>query len=148
MPARGMDEGGDLPPAIVVRRLGDAVLAGADGRAVTLLSAPAAASFGGVLHWQALVAAARAECPDTPFVDLLDCGIAPGRALEALRLGQRRLVLAAAPALLASLRARAATVGAVVLDRRPDALDLSPFGRAPAEARRRVARWLDQAGVR
>ena len=60
---------------------------------MTLISAEGAALYMGVAWWQALVAAARAAHPSTPCTDVLDCADSPGRAMAALRMGQRALVL-------------------------------------------------------
>ena len=68
--------------------------------------------------------------------DLLDCGDAPGRALEARRLGQRVVVVRTTPALAASLAGR----GLVVLGVPPAALDLGVPGAA-----RGLAAWLGRA---
>ena len=131
-----------LPPCCVVRGFDEGRLALRDGRPVTLLSAPAAASFGGAATWIALVAALRVAHPCLAFHDILDCGDAPGRALEALRLGQRHLVFTGAAGVRQALRERAAALDATVLAERPAALDLSLYARAPEEAARRLARLL------
>jgi hypothetical protein len=75
-------------------------------------------------------------------IDILDCAAAPGTAMAALRIGQRRIVLDPGPAFTA-VSAAAATLGAVVLDARPAALDMGERG-----AERRLAAWLqgDKAG--
>ena len=108
-----------LPPCCVVRGLFEGRLALRAGRPVTLLSAPGAASFGGSASW-----------------------IAPGRALEALRLGQHILVFTGEAPAEQALRERAAALGATVLAERPPALDLWLYVRAPDEAARRLARLL------
>ena len=104
------------------------------GRPITLLSAPGAACFAGVGWWRALVAASGA---DGSVADILDCGPAPGRALEALRAGQRLLVLRAEPRVWADIAGRAEACGGALLAEAPKALDLS----APA-ALRGLSRWL------
>ena len=144
MPAAssGMTASSRLPPCCVVRGIADGRLALGDGRPVTLLSAPGAASFGGAATWIALVDALRDERASVPFRDILDCGDTPGRALEALRLGQRLLVFTGTSPVRMALCERAAPRGAVILGQRPEALDLSPYVRAPAEAAKRLARWL------
>ena len=113
-----------LPPCCVVRGLVEGRLALRAGRPVTLLSAPGAASFGGSASWIALVGTLRAEHPSLGFLDILDCGDAPGRALEALRLGQHILVFTGEASAEQALRERAAALGATVLAERPPALDL------------------------
>ena len=120
-----------LPPCIVIHGLAHARLALAPARPVTLLSAPGAALFAGAGWWRALIAAAGTEAPD-----LLDCADAPGRALEGLALGCRRLVLLPCPA-WEDVAERAAAQGAALLAARPPALDL-----AEPEAGRRIAAWL------
>src|SRR5579875_530165 len=84
-------------PAVVVRGLAEARAALAPGLPVTLLSTPGAALVGGCGWWRALVAAAAAERPGLIAADILDCADAPGRALEAMRAGQRLIVLAPCP---------------------------------------------------
>lgn len=140
-----MTAGRTSSPAVVIHGLDDAraaldaaARAGCD--ALTLLSAPDAACFMGAAWWRALLAAASAFAPGLRRNDLLDCGDAAGRAVEALRLGQRGLVLSATcPQRLAVLE-RAAPLGAVVLARRPPALDLAEPGAA-----RRLQAWLSGA---
>ena len=83
-----------LPP--IVRRvhsLAEAREILSAGVPVTLISAPGAALYAGCGWWRALIAAARAACPDTVCVDILDCADATGMALAALRIGLCRLVL-------------------------------------------------------
>lgn len=125
-----------LPPAVVIHGLPHARAALALRRPVTLLSGPDAALYGGCGWWWSLVAAARAEYADAP--DILDCGAAPGRALEALGIGCKLLILQAGPA-FADVADRAARTGAHVLPDRPVALDLAGRG-----ASRRLAGWLGQ----
>jgi hypothetical protein len=125
----------NLPPAVVVHGLDQACAALVPGLAVTLLSAPAAARFAGAGWWRALVAAARATHPATPCADVLDCADAPGRAMEAIRIGQRILVLdPACPAF-----ARVASLATVLPDR-PPALNLGARG-----ASLRLRDWLGAA---
>jgi hypothetical protein len=118
-----------LPPCIVIHGLAHARLALAPGRPVTLLSAPGAALYAGCGWWRAVIAAAQTDAPD-----ILDCADAPGRALEALSIGCRRMVLLPCPAWDA-VADRAA--GALLLRERPPALDLAAPG-----ASRRIAAWL------
>jgi hypothetical protein len=79
-----------LPPAVTVHGLPHALAALAPGRPVTLLSAPNAAVYAGVGWWRAVVAAAGSP------PDILDCGAAAGRVLEARcaiwRPGSRRMI--------------------------------------------------------
>jgi hypothetical protein len=122
----------DLSPAVVVHGLADARAALAAGRAVTLLSAPGAALYAGCLWWRELVQASGHE-----GVALLDCGAAPGRALEALRLGLRGIVLEVPPPAFAVVAELAAAQGALLLAAAPPALDLGVPG-----ANRRLKSWL------
>jgi hypothetical protein len=129
------------PPSVIVHGLADARTALAPGLKVTLLSAPGAALYAGCGWWQALIEAARASYPETEAGDLLDCGDAPGRALEALRIGIRGLVLhPLCPAFPAVARV-AAEAGARLLEAPPPALDL---GRAGAV--RELEAWLRVTG--
>ncbi len=124
-------------PAVVVHGLADVAATLSRGRGATLLSAHGAALFAGVGWWRALVAAGRAAWPGVEFDDVLDCADAPGRVLEALRCGQRALVLDPGCPAGAALRALAEHEGAVLLGRRPEALDLGERG-----AVRRLGAWL------
>lgn len=69
--------------------------------------------------------------------DLLDCGSSAGRAMEALRIGLRRLILLPDCAQHGAVLARAAPLGAEVASVRPEALDL-----AERNAAHRLAGWL------
>ncbi len=129
-------------PAVVMHGPDDARLAldaaaRAGCAAVTLLSAPDAACFMGAAWWRALVEAAVPLHPEVLRQDLLDCGNAAGRAMEALRLGQRGLILSPACPQRDAVRERADALGAIVLPSRPPALDL-----ALPDARRRLDSWL------
>ena len=124
-----------LPAAVIVHSVSMARAALALGQRVTLLSARGAALYAGVGWWRSLVNAAGAG--DMP--DILDCGHAPGRALEALRVGQRRLVLRAPALVWADIADRASRRGGVLLREPPEALDLAKPG-----AERLLAGWLVQ----
>ena len=111
--------------------LADARLALSCGLPVTLLSAPGAALYAGCGWWRALVRQARAEFPDVPVADILDCADGAGQALAALRIGQQRLVLCARRARLGRGGGDRGTImAAVVLRQAPPALDLASAGRA------------------
>ncbi len=127
-------------PAVIVHGLDDARAACAPGRPLVLLSAPGAAGYAGSLWWIALAAAARAMAPGLITADILDCGAAAGYALDALRSGQRVLVLARSCPAYAAVVSAAAGIGACVLDRAPPALDM-----AASDAPRRLAAWLARA---
>lgn len=131
-----------LPPACLVRGLADIEAVLSEGRPATLLSAAAAAAFLGASTWRAVVAEARRRHPQAFFVDILDCADASGRALEALRLGQRRLVLAATAPGHASIRERAAGLGATVLDVAPEAFDVGERTLLLAARPPSLASWL------
>ena len=123
----------DHPPAVVVHGLPHLRAAMAPGRPVMLLSGPGAAIYAGCGWWRALMALGAGANPD-----LLDCGDAPGRAMEALRVGCQRLILDPAVPAWPLVAGRAAAVGAVLFAARPPALDLAAPGAA-----RRLAAWLE-----
>jgi len=125
-----------LPPAVIIHGLPHALAALAPGRPVTLLSAPGAASYAGCAWWRAVVAAALAAHPGAYAPDALDCGDAPGRALEALSVGCGIVVLHPGPA-WADISGRASSRGALLLAAAPAALDLGWRG-----ADRQLAAWL------
>src|SRR5580698_10322069 len=124
-----------LPPAVMVHGLQHARAALAPGLPVTLLSGPAAGSYAGVGWWRALVTLA-CEGSAAPS-DVLDCGESTGRALEALRAGQRLLVLRTEPVQFRDVAERAARGGGNVLAVAPPALDMASRG-----ALRRLEAWL------
>ena len=130
-------------PCVVVRGAADARLAASVGRRFTLLSARAAASFAGCLLWQAIARDARLAFPALVDADILDCADAPGRALEALRLGQRVLVLDARAPGFADLCGRAATVGATVLPSRPPFFDLGLLPKPTGHLLARLRAFLE-----
>jgi hypothetical protein len=124
--------------------MADARAALAPGLTLTLLSAPGAALLAGCGWWRALVAAADAERPGLVAADILDCADAAGRALEAMRAGQRLIVLADCPA-RADVADAARGYGAVLLAGRPPALDMGSRGALAA-----LPAWLagdSEAGV-
>ncbi len=122
----------DLPPAVIVHGLADARLALAQARPVTLLSAPGAACHAGCLWWHSLLRASQ-----TPYLALLDCADSPGRALEALRMGLKGIVLGCDAGLFTAVLEPAAIYGALLLPRAPPALDLAARGAA-----RGLPAWL------
>ena len=117
-----------------------AALEAAARRPITLLSGEGAAAYAGVAWWHALLAAAAA--PRADMRDVLDCGGAPGRALEALRAGQKLLVLRAAAPVFADIALRAERLGARVLAAAPPSLDM-----ADRRARRELDAWLGGPGT-
>ena len=141
-PATPADADGPARPAVTVHGPAQLRLAADAARrlgvpSLLVLSSADAACHMGPAWWIALVRLGAAEAPGLALHDLLDCGDAAGRALQALRLGGRGLVLAADCPQRAAVLERASPLGARVLDRRPAALDL---GRRGAE--RRLEAWL------
>jgi hypothetical protein len=126
-----------LYPAVVVHGLADARTVLAVGAPVTLLSAEGAALYAGCGWWSALIARARAEFADIPIDDILDCADAPGLALGALRIGQRRIVLDPGAPGWSSVAAIATSLGGEVLTSRPPSIDM-----ADRSAARRLHVWL------
>ena len=129
-----MDPG---PPAVIVHSLADARACAAHARRFVMLSAPGAACYGGCLWWIALAAAARQAAPGLVAADILDCADAAGYALDALRSGQRVIVLARSCPAREVVVSAANGIGACVLEQAPPALDM-----ADADAGRRLAAWL------
>jgi hypothetical protein len=128
-----------LHPAVVIHGLDHVRTALRPGRPVILLSAQGAALFAGCLWWRALIEHSQAEFPGAVTADLLDCADAPGYAMAALRVGQRRLVLDPACPAFPAVAAAASRLGADVLPCRPPALDLGEAG-----ARRQLETWLQR----
>jgi len=122
-----------LPPSVIVHCWPDLRDALAPGRPVTPLSAPGAARYAGCLWWAELLAAANFSGPA-----FLDCADAPGRAVEAIRLGLAGIILTCEPARYAIVQTIAAAAGARLLPEAPPALDM-----AARNARRNLAAWLD-----
>jgi hypothetical protein len=122
----------DLPPAVVIHGLAQARVALRPGRPLTLLSAPGAAQYAGCLWWRELLR--LAEFNGAAF---LDCGNAPGRALEALKLGLTGLILTCPAPAFAVVAEIAAAQAATLLATAPPALDLGKSG-----AERHLAAWL------
>jgi hypothetical protein len=127
----------DQFPAVVIHSLADARAVLAVGCPVTLLSAPGAALFAGCGWWRAVIACASAEHSDIPLDDILDCADAPGLALGALRIGQRKIVLSSLAPGFDAVVAIARSLGGEVLTSRPPSLDM-----ADRAARRRLHDWL------
>lgn len=125
-----------LPPAVTVHGLEHARAALAPGLPVLLISAFGAASYAGAGWWRAMIAAATEELgPDRHSVaDALDCADQAGRALEALAVGCRIVILHPCPAVPAVVERAGA---AAVLLHRPPTLDLAERG-----AERRLRGWL------
>ncbi len=105
---------------IVVRSLAEAraalEAARKNGVGVTLESPAAAAGYHGIGWWLALTESLARDISDVTFDTVLDCGTAPGFALEALRAGVKTVRLDTPPQVMAALRSMAASLGGVVLD--------------------------------
>jgi hypothetical protein len=112
------------PPAVIIHGLVHASVALAPGLPVTLLSARGAGLYAGCGWWHTMVNEARRRHPSVPVIDILDCADGPGRAMAALRLGQKWLILDPCPA-WPDVAAAAFSCGATVLNTPPPALDLS-----------------------
>ena len=111
-------------PAVIVHGIDHVRQVLRAGRPVVLLSGPGAALYAGTGWWLALMAIGRAEYPATQAADILDCGAAPGRALEALRAGQRAIRLDTSVPAWPTLTSIADRLGAQVFADRPPAIDL------------------------
>jgi hypothetical protein len=122
----------EISPAVIVHSLAHVRQALAPGLPVTLLSAPGAAVYAGCLWWRQLL-------EEAAFANLalLDCADAPGRALEALKLGLTGIVLNCPPGSFAIVSEIAATQHAILLPHAPKALDLAQHG-----AIRHLEAWL------
>lgn len=136
-----------LPPALVIHDATHARQAVAAARqagcaTMLLLSSPNAGCFMGPAWWRALIGLAGSLDPAVAVHDVLDCGDAAGRAMEALRLGQSDLVLGHACPQRDAVLARAGPLGATIRAIRPAALDLAEPGAA-----RRLADWLAAGGL-
>ena len=108
---------------------------------LVLLSAHGAAGFLGAGWWLALTTLLQSRMAACGAADCLDCGAAAGRAMEALRLGQRRLILSRDCPQFEAVLERAAAQGATLESVRPPALDL-----AERHAERRLRPWLEGVG--
>jgi hypothetical protein len=102
-----------------------------------LLSAPGAAGFLGPGWWAALINSLQPRMHAAGVRDLLDCGASAGRAMEALRIGVRGLILSPECPQFEAVLARATPLAARLERERPAALDL-----AEKNAVRRLADWL------
>ncbi|WP_376094793.1 hypothetical protein ACE7GA_01825 [Roseomonas sp. CCTCC AB2023176] len=141
--ARNRGAEGDAP-AVVFASAYEAVAAldAAGPRGVVLVSPSDAAAFPGARVMAAMVAEARQAHPGVPHLAVLDCGVAPGLALDALRRGWRCLVLDPSCPAYATVEAAAAEVGAGLLPARPEALDLSALDLRKEGGRAILTRWL------
>lgn len=143
-PESGLPDRVPEPPCVVIHSLADARIVldaavAAGGLPVLLLSAPEAACFMGPPWWRALIDAAVA-LHTSAVPDLLDCGDAAGRAMQALRIGQKELILDPACPQYEAVVERAVITGASIRSTRPAALDLAEHG-----AERLLHAWLTNA---
>lgn len=106
------------PPVILIYDLEDATAAAraavAARVAVTLRTAPGAASHAGVGWFRALTEAVRADVPEaTPenVALVLDCADAAGRAMEAIREGVEAIRFTGAPEVAAKIAAMCVDAG-------------------------------------
>lgn len=111
------------------------------GLILPLLSAPGAA------HWLAprLFLAMVAQASDTtspPCLPVLDCGMAAGHALAALRAGCPALVLSGACPAFPSLASAAAERGALLWPEAPAAMDTAGLRPGDPRAEARLRAWL------
>lgn len=131
-----------LPPAVLVHGLDDALAAVAaaaeTGRAVALLSAPAASAHAGALWLLALRRRVLDGHPTAEAIAILDCDDRAGDVQGAVAAGITHLVFTGRPDVAARLADIAESRGAVLLTARPAALD--PRGRRDAAAACRA--WL------
>jgi hypothetical protein len=109
----------------------------APGLPVTLLSPPGFALYAGSPWWRALLE----QASFTGF-SLLDCSDAAGRALEALRIGLRGVILSAEAVIFDQIAAIARETDAQLLAAAPPAFDATGNS-DDAELRH----WLSGAGL-
>lgn len=115
-----------------------ALRAGTEANVTVILELPPnAGRYWGPAYFLAMIAAARNAVSDAVFDAILDCGDAPGLAIEALRQGVRAVRLDVRPDVAARVTDIAQQLGARVEAEPlpPDTLDLAK-ARAPLEAAR------------
>ena len=110
----------------------------ATGTPITLLSPSDFAAYGGAGFFNAIVRRARAKVPAAKSEAVLDCGDAPGLALEALRSGAEAVRFGGRPSVRKKIADIAAAHGARLLTVRPRALDLLDA----VDARAACLAWL------
>lgn len=127
-------------PAIVVHQPAhaEAALAAAEelARPVVLWSPPGAAAYLGAAYFQAMIARALSAHPGAQALAVLDCGERAGDALGALRQGLGAVCFRGSGALAGKLREIARQRGALVLEARPEALDLAAVDDAAGACRK------------
>ncbi|MGE0095048.1 MAG: hypothetical protein AB7M05_02350 [Alphaproteobacteria bacterium] len=94
------------------------------GVPITLLSPRDFAAYGGAGFFNAIVRRARAKVPAAKSEAVLDCGDAPGVALEALRAGAEAVRFGGRPTVRKKIAEIAGVYGARLFTVRPQALDL------------------------
>lgn len=134
-------------PHFIVHSLAQAcaALQAADegGQAIGLLSPPGAVHSLGTGYFLAMEQAANRRFPGADCQTILDCGEAPGLALEALRAGAPAICLTASTEVLAKVDDIARQHGATLVAAPPDAIDLGTAA-APLEAARRALAETDR----
>jgi hypothetical protein len=117
----------DILPAVRFHSAAEvgAALSVAGPAGVLLVSAPAAAAWPGAATIAAMLARAAKDHPGVPHRAALDCGTAPGLALDAIRQGWRLLILDGDHPSFPQVEAAAREVGASLLPSAPEALDLA-----------------------
>jgi hypothetical protein len=120
--------GPGIGPAIIVHSLDHAraalAAAAALGRPVTLLSAPGAPEYAGVVWFAKIATLAAADSPDAVYRAVIDCADRPGLVLAALRHGMTHVRFTGPKATAEKLSAIAEEMGAELLGGRLSALDL------------------------
>jgi hypothetical protein len=111
-------------PAVIVHGIDQVRQALRPGRPVVLLSGLGAALYAGTGWWRAMMDIGQAEFPGTVLADILDCAAAPGRAMDALRAGQRAIRLDASVPAWSRVLAIADSLDARIFAERPPAIDL------------------------
>ncbi len=113
---------------IIIHHLGHAVAALGAAKAlgvpVTLRSAPGAAAYLGAAVFRDMIAAALGQVPGVEARAVLDCGDAPGHALNALRQGVTAVRLDAPSKVRARVDEIAGQLGAALDEDAAPALDL------------------------
>jgi hypothetical protein len=143
-----MESAAPLSRAVLVHDAAGMALALAAGRealpaglTLPLLSAPGAAAWLSPHLFLAMVAeASRTGAP--PCLPVLDCGMAAGHALAALRAGCPALVLSAACPAFPTLASAAAERGAQLWPEAPAALDTAGLRPGDPRALARLRDWL------
>jgi len=133
-----------MPAAFIVHSLSQAKAAVAaaveHNSAVTLLSAPGAAAYGGAGWFAAVIRAARELRPGADVLGILDCGSRADLVQAAFRQGLTQVVFRGDVRLLRPLRDIARQQGGMILRRRPAACDLRHADDPEAACRA----WLDR----